>query len=147
MINEAGIMIRDCRGQQHQYTVRSGAAELGVSASYLSDIELGRRKLNMAMAGKIARTFGIDYEELLTAAGLMSDERSVLIQILGELNIGVPDIEHLKDEIREGLGGEWLCNHYYERQLFLMGLRAETERVRNKLKSFVKSEVSDDDTC
>ena len=78
------------RAEREPYmTLRAFAKELGVSASSLSDIELGRRKVNKKMLQMITclifhRVGGKlheRYNTLLRIAGLMSPERECLLNL------------------------------------------------------------------
>lgn len=70
-------------------TLRSFAKELGVSASYLSDVELDRRKVNRDMVERIAITFrrlvgGSATERsiaMLRLSGLLMPEHECLISL------------------------------------------------------------------
>ena len=67
-------------------TLRSFAKDLGVSASYLSDLERDNRKASKNMIMKIAATFKVAiggsarqrYDRMLQLAGLMTHERRCL---------------------------------------------------------------------
>jgi transcriptional regulator with XRE-family HTH domain len=78
------------RQERRNYmSLRSFAKEVGVSASYLSDVELDRRRISSQMAFRIARTFkrsiggsGTErYNAMLHLAGLMTAERQCLIDL------------------------------------------------------------------
>jgi transcriptional regulator with XRE-family HTH domain len=72
-------------------SLRSFAKELGVSASYLSDIELDRRKVSKQMAMRIAIVLGdirssdfskhLHYNRILELADLLTPERKCLIEM------------------------------------------------------------------
>lgn len=71
-------------------SLRSFAKELGVSASYLSDVELGRRKVNKDMVMRVAIQFSFivggsnhkRYDTMLSLSGLMTPERKCLIEVM-----------------------------------------------------------------
>ncbi len=52
-----------------QLTLRGVAASLGISPSYLNDIEYNRRTPSESTLEKIAALFGFDINDLLAAAG------------------------------------------------------------------------------
>lgn len=85
------------RAERENYmSLRAFAKELGVSASYLSDLELDRRRGNKALIMRLACTFKQvaggshhrRYDDMLDKAGLMTPERKCLLK-LWESNIGV----------------------------------------------------------
>jgi transcriptional regulator with XRE-family HTH domain len=74
-------------------TLRSFAKKLGISASYLSDVERGNRKISKIMAMRIAIEMGkirqhdpdysaqLHYNKILELSGLMTPERRCLIKL------------------------------------------------------------------
>lgn len=68
MTNNFGKRIAEARKEQ-QKTLRGLAEEVGVSPSYLNDIEFGRRTPAPDKIADLARALGLDADELLTAAG------------------------------------------------------------------------------
>lgn len=81
-------------------SLRSFAKELGVSASYLSDIELDRRKVSRDMVERIATTFQrviggkatVRYVSMLRLAGLLTPEHECLLEVWdSDDDLGVDD--------------------------------------------------------
>jgi transcriptional regulator with XRE-family HTH domain len=107
-----GQMIRSLR--EEKYTLREAARQMGISASYLSDIERGNRSCSDAMLVKLADLLNFDYEELLLASGKLSDERWCLIRVLvGVMNYHINRDDVIK-EVRLALGGKWLDDGYLQ---------------------------------
>lgn len=83
----AGEYVRNKR----TVSLRQLAKEIGISASYLSDVERDNRKINIKMAARIAKALQTTpggvwnvYDELLELSGLMTPERKVLIMLYAE---------------------------------------------------------------
>lgn len=119
MNQKLGAYIRSERLRTTKYqpvSMREFAKEVGVSASYMSDIELDRRRVSKAMILKIARAFAVlvagdrykRYNIMLTKARLMTPERQCLLDITSASKIGgIIDLHSdTKQQIYEALYGE-----------------------------------------
>lgn len=79
---------------------RKAAEQIGISASYLQYMEIGKNKPPMptVLAG-MARTYGLDYEMLMRLAGRSSAERIALIRVLSLLINNEP-IDNVIDYVK-----------------------------------------------
>ena len=78
MAKAFGIRLRSLR-QAKQLGLRALAARLGISYTYLSHIENGRRIPKAALVEKLARELGADSEELLLLAGRFPQDVKVIL--------------------------------------------------------------------
>ena len=110
---------KKCTASAWKIASRHGYKEIGVSASYLSDVERDRRTISREMAIRITRAFydtiGGDYRDmydaLLGRAGLASPERICLLMLNGVFNeYKKMEQNYLEwsyhDEIERGLYGD-----------------------------------------
>ena len=74
-----GTRLRALRQSKH-LGLRALAAILGVSYTYLSHIENGRRVPKPALVEKLARELGADSEELLLLAGRFPQDVKVILR-------------------------------------------------------------------
>ena len=113
---ELGEYIRSERTKHGSVSLRLFAKTVGISASYMSDVELGRRKASKEMVQRIARALFITvpgdhyerYEKMLSKAGLLTPERQCLLELQAASKIGgIIDLHSsTKQKIYEALYGE-----------------------------------------
>lgn len=63
MTNKLGNFVRDKRGERGT-SLRAMASSLGISAAFLSDLELGRRSASDAVLRRIASFLQVDLDDL-----------------------------------------------------------------------------------
>ena len=59
--------------KNNELTLREMGLEIGLSHSYLSQIESGQRKASPELLEKISKALNVDYMYLLTAAGYIDE--------------------------------------------------------------------------
>ena len=74
-----GELIREAR-QAHGYSVRFVAREVGLAASYLSDIELGRRLPSEKVIHQLCSLLGIDFDVLMQKAGRIGEDAETYLK-------------------------------------------------------------------
>ncbi len=107
-----GDYVRDAR-QRANLRLRELAEELGITPSYLSDIENDRRVPSQEVLEGIARRLHLDLDELLARAGRLDPDterylrRSPaavrLFRRIAEQGLGEADLEELQQQV-ERLG-------------------------------------------
>ena len=129
-MNELGAYVRSERTKYGDVSLRLFAKTVGVSASYMSDVELGRRKVSKEMIRRIARALFITvpgdlyerYETMLSKEGLLTPERKCLLELQSASKIGgIVDLHSsTKQKIYEALYGEL-------NELILYGIKGDTQ--------------------
>lgn len=140
----AGRRIREDRGKV-KISLRQLAKDVGISPSYLSDIEKDRRKLNLNMTLKITAALyqylGGDvhkrFDWLLISAGLYTSERGCLVR-LWEISDSQyhknATLYSLRSEIYEALYGELdrHINGVDSPNMFEMGIMTDSNSWENQ---------------
>ena len=92
MGNDSGGRVRTLR-TANGISQADLAASVGVSKSYLSHIEAGRRPISAALAQRLAQTLGIDVEQLTTGTPADAHEDLRLRLAFAELSLRNGDRE------------------------------------------------------
>ena len=113
MVNEGrtlGDRIREARASKGK-SLRQAAKDLGVTPSYLSDIENDRRVPAEAVLSKIAGLLGLDLNELMSLAGRFGEkakkyvrERPTAVKLfrrIAEKNLDEKTLRRLLEEIEK----------------------------------------------
>lgn len=90
-MNDLSLFLKYLRLKNKNERLSDMAKKLGISASYLSTIETGKRKLNDKLLDKIIRTYGlskIDAEKLRELRNLAAQE----------VNVSLDDMDAEKQE-------------------------------------------------
>ena len=74
-----GELIREAR-QAQGYSVRFVAREVELAASYLSDIELGRRIPSEKVIHQLCSLLGMDFDVLMQKAGRMGEDTETYLK-------------------------------------------------------------------
>jgi transcriptional regulator with XRE-family HTH domain len=113
-----GDVIRETRVAAKK-GLREFARELGITPSYLSDIENDRRVPAEDVLGKIAQALGLDFDELMALAGRFGEqaerylrrnpEAGKLFRKISEKNLSESEVRKLSekaDELGKKEGGD-----------------------------------------
>ena len=74
-----GELIREAR-QSQGYSVRFVAREVDLAASYLSDIELGRRLPSEKVIHQLCSLLGMDFDVLMQKAGRIGEDAETYLK-------------------------------------------------------------------
>lgn len=114
---ELGEKLRECRearaaADRRAFSVRSLAARLGVSATYLSGLERGQQRPTEALLRQLAGELAIEPEPLLALARRVPEDVTAAIAARPALAEAVRALRELPDDdllraVRRIRDGEW----------------------------------------
>ena len=126
--NEFGSFIRKLR-KEREMTIRQLELYSGVSNSYLSQLENGKRGIpSPDIIKKISKGLKVDYNDLMIKAGYMEEKQ------ITDKDIGLMSDEEIDEEIKEIMKEDdvWYKNEPEDK-------REKLEMLRKIIKTFTDS--------